>query len=706
MPQWVFLTQLFNDVIVKDRVALAASGVSTRVNLLRRVALGFVILVSIFCAIGFGVSYLRNRALLFEVKSARREEFRADQVRNDSDLRRLNAIGQLLDTLGEYHRNRPLSLRWGLYVGDDLYPQVCRAYADGLNQLVLKSTRASMVTELKKLGYKTPTGTESESQPALYDRAYRLLETYLISTNQGSHAKEYSSFISDLYDHWPPGRNATSSQKSLVQEQFNRYANGLADAGTSECFASPPDSDAVTTARNYLNRFPPDERIYQGMLLEASKAGKVLDFAQYADEAVSDPYKVPAAFTKAGWNAMEDALKHPERYRGGEQWVLGEGALGAADPQNYVPRLRKRYETDFIGAWLFFIKDARFAGYRSPADISLKIEKLAGARSALLMVLCVASTNATVESTDIKGAFSAVRGLAPPDCENKVTGSVNKDYTDSLFGLRDCLDKMNNDATPEQKDINRQLCEDKAGDAKHTVSRLVAANAGADQVDKAVEAVLSRPIDALPLKPPRPPGAGDLCNALDGLSARFPDGVSLDEFQRIFVPGGMLDKYPPGQTKRNVRYAQFFTTAADIRKALYPEGKTLGLHYTITALPSPGVSSFKLTIGSQSMNAFGTPKEFVWNGDPQERIKLEVPEVPQPAVTEGPFAIFKFVAEKGEPGQLSGPNYNFMIKVVHTVGRETGNPPMLKLQINAGAASRLFQGGSLAKLGCTPNTGQ
>ena len=47
MPQWVFLTSLFNDVLVKDRVALATSGSSSQVNLLRRIALGAVVLAGI-----------------------------------------------------------------------------------------------------------------------------------------------------------------------------------------------------------------------------------------------------------------------------------------------------------------------------------------------------------------------------------------------------------------------------------------------------------------------------------------------------------------------------------------------------------------------------------------------------------------------------------------------------------------------------------
>src|SRR5271165_1003864 len=53
MPQWVFLTSLFNDILIKDRVALATSGSSSRVNLLRRLALGAAVFVGLVCLTGF-----------------------------------------------------------------------------------------------------------------------------------------------------------------------------------------------------------------------------------------------------------------------------------------------------------------------------------------------------------------------------------------------------------------------------------------------------------------------------------------------------------------------------------------------------------------------------------------------------------------------------------------------------------------------------
>ena len=344
----------------------------------------------------------------------------------------MNDSGQLVDTLSSYHRDgAPLSLRWGLYIGDDLYPPACRMYARGLDRILLGPTRASMVGYLKGLTYKAATGSDSrnQSQQALpYDGPYNTLKTYLIATSEGSHARDDSSFASDLYANWPPRQNVAGDQEKLVKQQFDRYGMELASAGAAGCFNANPDRDAVANARNYLNSFPPDQRIFQAMLAEAtSKAGKAIDFnKQYADLAATDSYPVHPAFTKAGWSAMDDALKHPERYRGGEQWVLGEQTKEVADPQIYVTDLRKRYQSEFMGEWLAFIKAAKFAGYKGAADVSPKIDKVVGAHSALLMVLCIAGENTNVDNKDVANAFSSARGVVPPDCETKVVGTPNK----------------------------------------------------------------------------------------------------------------------------------------------------------------------------------------------------------------------------------------------------------------------------------------
>ena len=154
VPQWVFLSQFFNDVIVKDRVALAASGFSSRVNLLRRVALTAVVLIAIVCAIGFLVSFVGNHALENNVRAAINElrtvQLPPNRVPSLNDLQKLDRLRQQLVTLSDYQTNGvPLSLRWGLYVGDQLYPDARSAYFQHFQQLLFAYTQARLLAGLR-----------------------------------------------------------------------------------------------------------------------------------------------------------------------------------------------------------------------------------------------------------------------------------------------------------------------------------------------------------------------------------------------------------------------------------------------------------------------------------------------------------------------------------------------------------------------------
>ena len=64
VPQWVFVSRLFNQVILQDRSALAASGSSTKTSGLQRMLLIGACLLMFFLAIGFTVSFFRNRTMV------------------------------------------------------------------------------------------------------------------------------------------------------------------------------------------------------------------------------------------------------------------------------------------------------------------------------------------------------------------------------------------------------------------------------------------------------------------------------------------------------------------------------------------------------------------------------------------------------------------------------------------------------------------
>jgi type VI secretion system protein ImpL len=148
VPQWVFLTSLFNDVLAKDRVALATSGSSSHVNLLRRIALGAAVFVALICVTGFTVSFLRNRVLETRVQEAVTDLSTLDtgtsQVAGLGDLKKLDNLRSELVDLSDYEVNgAPLSLRWGLYEGNQIYPDAKRVYFERFRRLLFAEHKSA-----------------------------------------------------------------------------------------------------------------------------------------------------------------------------------------------------------------------------------------------------------------------------------------------------------------------------------------------------------------------------------------------------------------------------------------------------------------------------------------------------------------------------------------------------------------------------------
>src|SRR5580704_6314977 len=209
VPQWVFLTSLFNDVLVKDRVALATSGSSSRVNLLRRLALGTAVLAGVICLAGFAVSFFRNRALETRVQDAVADLTMVQTANNQAsgvgDLKKLDNLRSELVDLTDYEENgAPLSLRWGLYVGDQIYPDAKRVYFQRFRQLLFAETQKRVTDNLQALAGKSATNATNEN----YDKSYNELKAYLITTEAADHDKSTKEFMTPvLMSHWIADRD-------------------------------------------------------------------------------------------------------------------------------------------------------------------------------------------------------------------------------------------------------------------------------------------------------------------------------------------------------------------------------------------------------------------------------------------------------------------------------------------------------------------
>ena len=105
-------------------------------------------------------------------------------------------------------------------------------------------------------------------------------------------------------------------------------------------------------------------------------------------------HKVKGAFTRSGFLVVQDALKNPSSYMGGEEWVLGKTRTQGRWTREYVrQKLTDRYNQDFVNEWNTVLKTSSVAGYASNADADKKLEKLTGPTSPLLELLYFISHN-------------------------------------------------------------------------------------------------------------------------------------------------------------------------------------------------------------------------------------------------------------------------------------------------------------------------
>jgi type VI secretion system protein ImpL len=656
MPQWVFLTSLFNDVLVKDRVALAASGSSSKVNLLRRVALGAVVLLGIICLTGFAVSFVRNRALETRVHDAvadlRVLQTRTAQVASAGDLQKLDNLRRELVDISDYEENgRPLGLRWGLYVGDQIYPDAKRVYFQRFRQLLFAETSKRLSDNLEAVAGKSAANAPNDA----YEKTYTDLKAYLITTEPPDHDKSTKEFLTPvLISHWVADRDIDKDRKDLAALQFDFYATELAKENP---FATGNSKMLIEQARAYLAQFGGIDRYYVQLLSKASQKNPDMSFNdQYKDSVgiIASSHKVKGAFTRGGFLFVQDALKNPSLYMSGEEWVLGKVATQAIDLGVVQQKLTERYNQDFVTEWNTVLKSSSVAGYASNADADKKLEKLTGPTSPLLELLYFISHNTDVAPADAKAHFAPVAAVEPAGPADKapdhyVVGS-NKDYVEALGKLQSDIHALaQSPGSPDPAQLTQAGAS--ADAASSTVTKIIASVpvdqqfANQDQVRrlleepiKSAEALLRRgPIDIAN-------GAGKgYCSQFAGVISKYPfdpnsaQDLSMDQLFALFGTTGDAWKKlnddvkpfvlkvgskfvanPQATVKVSPNFLAFLNRVGGLSDMLYPSGsQPPHFSYTLKQLPS-NLEGVEVKIGSEKLAGEGAQKTFVWSGAPED----------------------------------------------------------------------------------------
>ena len=633
VPQWVYLPHFLPGVILADNTATSVGNANVKLNVARRVLLGSAIAAALLMGIWWTVSYTNNRGLVHGAFEAAQGASAAPPF---DALQRLTKVKETLETLNSFEEHgRPLSYGGFLYSGDDARDSVRKTYYGLFRRLLLGPTQDRLVQVCTN---------PSDVKPQLY--FYNALKSYLITTQY--HAKSVPEFLTPtLLLHWTKEQPVEPTVERLARENFDFYSRELLKQN-DDLPQTTPDAAAVGNCRDYLNRLGQTDPIYRRMLKDAAASGKKIIFNDDypgTESTVVNRYEVDPEFTKAGFTAFQELLKRPEKYFSGEDWVLGPKSAEILDKNKVLLELQRLYQNDFTKKWQAYLQATTVRHPATIQDAVVKLDQLSGARSALLLVLCVASENTSVPSKEISDIFQPVQVVTPPGCLQGGVSGAAAPYMTKLVNLHETLKSLE----PGKLDTYSAAIH-AATDTDSTVKELAFTFKG--QTDDVVTKMLKAPIYYV--AQPESPEVADLnnaaagmCQAISPLLQKYPfnPGASqdasmaeLDDFLR--KPDGSFWKqlvHSPAMTpfvsefgdsfraksttgkQARPQFIAFLNKVSGMAHVLYgPNSQVAGFKFTMMPVPSAEVvEHVTLTINGQiqSTDARGTPtKEFEWPG--------------------------------------------------------------------------------------------
>jgi type VI secretion system protein ImpL len=734
VPQWVFLSHLFSDVILSDRSALGSSSSSVKLNVWRRVLWVTAGVLALLLATAWTVSFvgnneLKNRAV-DAARAAQNQDVAPDQLASIDNLRRLENVRQALANVSDYQRyGRPFfRLGWGLYIGDELYDPLYRIYFGLFRRLLLGQVQNNLVELLSR-----PAVTQDRGY------VYNALKAYLITTSNPD--KSTTSFLPPvLMAHWLNGRPIDPERSALAARQFLFYSEELRLKNPYP--NSKPDETAAQVSRSFLKKSATIEPLYQVILAKASSLTPPIVFNKDypgSSEVVLNAYPVAGAFTKPGWAYMQKAIQNPREYFSGEAWVLGPDTYANLDPAKMQQELEERYQGDFVKTWREFLHSSRVVGFGSIPDAVTKLSKLSGNQSPLLSMLCVISDNTAVEAKAVSDLFQPPQQVVPAGCHDHLASQGNGAYMDGLNRLLSSLQAL---TTNPASDAFRSDALTNALGADGQVRQL-ARNFPVDKdgaVDSTTQSLLEDPIkhvQALIAGVPRDEangGAKTFCGQFHALMAKYPfqpsstTEATVQEVSDIFKPtdGALWKLYQSTMQKFLVRqgneyvaqagtpaatpaFVKFFNSAAAVSAAFFPNNaQQLQLSFAVRVNPTEDVQSLTLSLGGQSLHYSGgdpAPQTFTWPGSPPEA-KLRVKfaggtDLDFPGST-GPWAVFHFFShfEHWQPGSSSAIDWTLRAGNDPYILPKSGRPATVSLTVDTAGAPNILRPGYFSGLTC------
>ncbi len=718
-----FLGRLLRDVVFGEAMLVREAPGAAR----RRLALGLVGFAAVLAAVvaagavlaGANASAQRETDAAAARLASYGQAARAvplDPVA-DGDLRQMSALldqARALDTGGGRDGGWLATLR--LWQGDKLAAGERAVYANGIANGLLPRLLWRLEAQMRG----------SLNQP---DRLYNATRIYLMLGGAGPLDKgEVRDWMTADWAGSYPGEEDAPLRAALASHLDAALAEPL-----------PPlalDGALVTAARTVLARVPVADRIYttirasaaaqhlpQWRPIDALGAAGAEIFVRSSGRSMADG--IPGFFTATGFRTvLLPAVDAATRAAAGESWVIGTRAeIGQAELQGLSGTVVGRYTADFARVWDAMLADLNVRPLQSLVQAAQDLYVLASPESPLrsvetslaqqLRLGAPAGSPAAALDTRYRALVNAAPGPA---------GAPIDPALRQLAEIQQTLAKLA--ALP----VGAAL----PGGGETVAAGLAAEAARQPQPVARWLGTIATSATALRTGNVRgqaaaifnaPGGPAQVCQA--ALNGRYPFApastraeMPLDEFGRLFGPGGLLDGFfnlqlkpfadltsrpwkpqPAGTVQPPVTAADLlqFQRAASIRDALFAGGQSrLSVQFDIQPVSLGATdASVTLDLGGTVIGYGRGPShatQVAWPGaDPAAPVSLAfAPGGPELTET-GPWALFRLFARgRLQAGKAAGQ---------FTLSFQAGGHQAV-FELRAGAASNPFTPGLLTDFRC------
>ena len=266
----------------------------------------------------------------------------------------------------------PLYMRFGMYKGTEIYPQISRLYSTALRRRVIEPLAARDVRAMRDFVASHPGGTVP-TQPERTTQ-YDLLKTHILLSPSPRLPGEpetnaQKAFLARaLVAAW--GRGATPSPADLAAMNANisAYIDQLADHPQE--LALPRDANAVRSVREVLNRASTVDLALEGIIHAVEPMGFDVTLPRAIGRSPEHLFQVGpvegrtvrGAFTRRGWEEyVRERLNAAPEDIVGEAWVLGQNPNIARAERlaDALADVRSQYFQQYIAEWRNFLASLR-----------------------------------------------------------------------------------------------------------------------------------------------------------------------------------------------------------------------------------------------------------------------------------------------------------------------------------------------------------